>query len=622
MTFARTAAKMAVLTVVGVTALAACAKSSTNSSNKSQVIAGFAGIPAPAKTHKAGGTVTFGMAAGATPTWILPITPGANSSVYTGSFFQNLMWLPLYQTPVQDKLDVDYQSSLAGKPTLSNDNKTVTINMKTNFKWSNGAPVDAQDVVFYIDLVRAAVKISPANFGNFTPGFFPDNLTSAVATSKYTLQLKFTKTYNPSYLFYDQLNLLTALPSTSWDIDAVGGKPVNYNTPAGAAKIYKFLDAQSSKLATYATNPLWQVVDGPFHLTAFNPSTDANTMVPNPSFGGHKASISKFQEVAYTSDDAEYTALKSGQLTFGIVPSADYPQIPTLKKSGFNVFGNDDEGWDYMVFNFKDKTNHWNDIIAQLYIRQALAHLVDTSGYISGIFHGYAQFADGPVPAVPASPFVPSNATKAVYPYSPATAKSIFAAHGWKLVNNVQTCESPGTGASNCGAGIPKGQTMAFTLVDNNGSPPAVAQDTSFASAAKSIGVPVTLTGKSFNFILQNYYDVAAPANDNKWAMEDFGGFSNDIYATTNTIFNTSGTFNIGGYHSAKADQLINDSVFGTNGSAVKNEAAYIAENLPGLFQPNAFHTYAWKTSLSGPQASFWEVPEFNLNPEQWYFSK
>jgi peptide/nickel transport system substrate-binding protein len=620
MTFARTATKMAVLTVVGVTALAACAKSSSTST-KTNVVTGFAGIPSPAKSHVPGGTVTFGMAAGATPTYIFPITPGANSSVYTASFFQNLMWLPMWQTPVSDKLDVNYQTSLAAKPVFSNSNKTVTINMKTNYKWSNGAPVDAQDVVFMIDLVKAAVKISPADYGNYSAGFFPGNVASATATGKYTLQINFTKSYNPGYLYFDQLLLLQPLPSTTWNIDAVGGKAVDYTTLAGAEKIYKFLNAQSLKLSTYATNPLWQDVDGPFHLTAFNPSTDANTMVPNPQFSGHKASISKFQEVAFTSDDAEYTALRSGQLTVGLIPSTDYPQIPTIKKLGFNVFGNDELGWDYLVFNFKDKTDNWNKVIGQLYVRQALAHLVDDEGYVSGIFHGFAVSADGPVPAVPASPFTPPNALKPVYPYSPTTTKQVFAAHGWKLVNNVQTCESPGTGASQCGADIPKGQTMAFTLVYNNGSPAITQEDTAFASAAKTAGVPVTLVGKSFNFILQNYYDLAAPANINKWAAEDFGGFSTSLYPTTNTIFNTGGSFNIGDYSDPTADKLINQSVFGPNASAVKTEAAYIADNLPALFQPNAFHVYAWSTKLSGPQYSFWEMPEFSLNPEQWYFS-
>jgi peptide/nickel transport system substrate-binding protein len=621
MTFARTATKMAVLAAVGVTALAACAKSSTSAANHAGA-SGYGSIPAPAAKKVSGGTVTFGMPAGSTPTYIFPIVPGANSSVYTISFFQDLMWKPLYWTPVGHSLNINYPLSLASAPKLSNHNKTVVINMKTNYKWSNGAPVDAQDLVFMIDLAKAAVKLSAANYGNFSPGFFPQNVASATATGKYQLTMQFTKSYNPGYLLYDQILLLQPLPSTSWDIDATGGKPVNYNTLANAEKIYTYLSGQSAKLATYATNPLWQVVDGPFKLAAFDPSTDSNTLVPNPNYSGTKATISKFQEVAYTSDAAEYNALRTGQLTVGLIPSTDYPQIPTLTKQGFNVFGEADFGWDYLVFNFKDKTNNWDKIIGQLYVRQALAHLVDESGYVSGVFHGYAAAADGPVPPVPSSPFTPSNALHPVYAFSISAAKSLLASHGWKEVNGVQTCETPGTGSADCGAGIPKGATLAFTLVYNNGSPAIQQEDTAFASDANQAGVKVSLVGKSFNFILSNYYDLAAPANINKWAAEDFGGFSTSLYPTTNFIFNTGGSFNIGDYSNPTADKLINNSVYGPNQSAVKAEAAYIAENLPALFQPDSDHVYAWKNTLSGPQSSFWEVPQFSLNPELWYFTK
>ena len=55
-------------------------------------------------------------------------------------------------------------------------------------------------------------------------------------------------------------------------------------------------------LATYATNPLWQVVDGPYRLTSFDSSTGAFTMSPNTSYGGpHAAKISILQAVPFTS---------------------------------------------------------------------------------------------------------------------------------------------------------------------------------------------------------------------------------------------------------------------------------------------------------------------------------
>jgi peptide/nickel transport system substrate-binding protein len=620
--FARTGTKVAALAVVGVTALAACSNGST-ASGPNKVASGFAGIPAPAAKHVPGGTVTFGMAAGATPTYIFPIVPGAQSSVYTIAYFQNLFWRPMWWSPVGHALDINYRLSLASKPVFSNGGKTVTINMKTNYKWSNGQPVDAQDVIFYIDLLKAAVKISPANSGNYTPGFFPDNVKSATATSKFTVQLQLTKAYNPGYFFYDQLTLITPLPSTAWNITKPGGPHISFTSLANAKKIYTFLSTQSNKLSTYANNPLWQTVDGPFHLTAFNPSTDANTMVPNPAYSGpDKASIKQFQEVAFTSDTAEYTALLDGQLTVGLVPSTDYPQIPTLKGKGYNVFGFPNFGFDYMPFNFKNTTNHWNKVVGQLYVRQALAHLIDSAGYIKGIYHGYAALATGVVPSEPASPFTPDNAIHPPYPFSVAAAKSTLAAHGWKIVGGVQTCESPGSGASNCGAGIPKGTQLAYTLVYNNGSPAITSETTAFASDAKQAGIKVSLVGKTFNFILQNYYNLAAPHNINKWYQEDFGGFTQSLYPTTNSIFNTTGSYNIGSYSNPKTDSLINASVFGSDPNAVKTEASFIATDLPGLFQPDADHVYAWKTSLSGPQASFWELPQFSINPEQWYFTK
>ncbi len=620
--FARTGTKVAALAAVGVTALAACS-SSTTAGGPNKVASGFAGIPAPAAKHVPGGTVTFGMAAGATPTYIFPIVPGAQSSVYTISYFQSLFWRPLWWTPVGHALDVNYPLSLAKKPIFSNGNKTVTINMDTNYKWSNGQPVDAQDILFYIDLLKAAVKLSPANSGNYTPGFFPDNVKSAVATGKFTVQLNLTKAYNPGYMFLDQLLLITPLPSTAWNIATPGGPHMDFTTLKNAEKIYTFLSAQSLKLSTYATNPLWQTVDGPFHLTAFNASTDANTMVPNPAYTGpNKPSIKAFQEVAFTSDTAEYTALLDGQLTVGLVPSTDYPQIPTLKTKGYNVFGFPNFGFDYMPFNFKNTTNHWNKVIGQLYVRQALAHLIDSAGYIKGIYHGNAALANGPVPSEPASPFTPANALKPPYPFSVASAKSLLAAHGWKIVNGVQTCESAGSGASNCGAGIPKGTQLAYTLVYNNGSPAITAEDTAFASDAKQAGIKVSLVGKTFNYILSNYYNLAAPHNINKWWQEDFGGFTQSLYPTTNSIFNTGGSYNIGSYSSSQADSLINASVFGGDPNAVKNEASFLTTDLPGLFQPDADHVYAWKTTLSGTQASFWELPQFSLNPELWYFTK
>ena len=76
-----------------------------------------------------------------------------------------------------------------------------------------------------------------------------------------------------------------------------------------------------NSLKTYATNPLWQVVDGPWHLTQFD-SAGTFTMEPNPKYSGPvKPKIDKFVMLPYTSNAAEFNALVGGKSTSAICPT-------------------------------------------------------------------------------------------------------------------------------------------------------------------------------------------------------------------------------------------------------------------------------------------------------------
>ncbi len=86
--------------------------------------------------------------------------------------------------------------------------------------------------------------------------------------------------------------------------------------------------------------------------------------------------------------------------------------------------------------------------------------------------------------------------------------------------------------------------------------------------------------------MIQNYNDAASTANENKWAMEDFGGEGNSTYPTQFGVFNTGGSGQIGAYSDPQADSLINASVTGSNPAAVTAEASFFTTNLPVLWQP------------------------------------
>ena len=618
----------------GALVLAACGSGSGSgggggggsSSSAFNAPGGYGKLPTQSGTPKKGGVVTIAESPGAGPNYIFPITPAANESVYTIYQFQYYMWRPLWWAPKGATPTIDFSQSMANAPVFSDNNKTITIHMKSGWKWSDGTPVTSKDVAFDLWLTKAAVKISPANDGNYTPGLYPDFITSIQTPNASTVVLKINKTYNQNFMFYNQLGQIVPLPAQAWSKTSATGKTIPFDNMTNAKSIYKFLNAQSGKLATYATNPLWQVVDGPFKLKTFDPSTDANTLVANPAYGGPvKPKIAGIDNVAFTSTSAEFNQLLSGNLDVGFVDFSDLPQVNTLKAKGYNVWGYPDFGFSYIGYNFKDPTGDFNNIISQLYIRQALAHLQDESAVIQskGVFDGAAGAAYGPVPAVPKSPFAPANALTNPYPFSISAAKNLLTSHGWHVVpGGTTTCQKPGTASDECGAGIPKGTALTWNLIYGNSPAVIGAQDEIWASNAKKVGITINLSSKTFNYIISNLSDVSNPSNDKIWAMQDFGGFTNSLYPTTNQLFNTSGSFNFGGFSNPQIDKAIQNSISSLDNTAVQKEIGLVTAQQPGLFQPNADLVFAFKNTLSGPPASFADASQYQFSPEYWYFKK
>jgi peptide/nickel transport system substrate-binding protein len=627
MRFARPAMKVAALAAIGATALAACGKSNTSTSNANIGAGGVYGsIPAESGTPHAG-TVKFAYPPSAAPSWIMPMITAADNSVYTVTSFDYEMFRPLYFTVNGVEPTVNQPMSLANLPVWSNNNKTATITLKSTYKWSDGSPITAQDIVFWFEVLKAGLKESPANWAYYTPGLgVPDQVASVVAKSASTVVFNLKASVNPSWFTDNELASIQPMPVQAWSKASATGPNIDASVPANATKVYNYLAAASKPSASWATSPTWQVVDGPYKLTAFNVTSGAFTMAPNPTYNGPKSKdVPTLQGVPFTSDDAEVNAVKSGAVNVGYMPVNDFAQLAGLK-STWNEYAYPDFGWTYAAYNFKDTTGDFNNIIKQLYIRQAIAHLENEPGYIKAFFNGVGGQAYGPVPSIPKSPYTPSNALTDPYPYSVSAASKLLSSHGWKVVpGGTDTCASPGTSATECGAGIPAGTKLAFPVV--YGTSPAVIgeQLTDLASQGAKVGIKMTLQSSNFNFIVENDNDPAAPKNDSKWAVEDFGGFTDSTYPTTDGVFNSTGSSNLGGYSDPKADQLIQASITSSDPAAVKAEASYLTQQQPGLFQPNPGSPNAavvvYSKTLSGPPASFENLTQDYLTPELWYFT-
>ncbi|MEU5869721.1 ABC transporter substrate-binding protein [Nonomuraea sp. NPDC047529] len=580
--------------------------------------AGYASQPAQSGKPKDGGTVTVALTPGLSPNYIYPYPPAAANGTVIA---RGLMWRSLYRPSGEGDQVADAELSLAEPPDYSPDRKTVTIRMK-DYKWSDGTPVTADDVVFSLTLLKAALAESPANWSFYTPGQFPDGVT-AKAAAPGTLTLELETAYNPSYLM-SMLTLLYVMPSKAWDIDRAGGPHLDYTEPKNAKAIYKYLTKESESQSTFATNPLWQVVNGPFRLKSFDPTTGSFSLAPNESYSGPGESrLDQVDFKAFTSAAAVLNQFKAGNLTVGTLDSSFITQIGALKAKGFNVYGAPAPArFDSLTINFGNTANGFDKIIAQPYVRQAFQRLIDQPGYIAGrgIYNGagspnYSTAGSG-------SPYPPAFGDAPPYPHDPAAAARLLTDNGWQVVpNGSTTCVRPGIGTGECGAGIPRGQKISFTLASANTPAYVGARDVAFASAAKKLGVEVKIVTKSLTYMYANYGNTFAPATKNEWAMQDYGPlYLAAGYPSSNTVFNAKGSFNLGSYRDDEVDRLIDASTFGADAKALSAEVTRIAEELPVLFFPTPHTLVVWKDTLSGPQSSFRALLSYLYTPELWYY--
>ncbi len=372
-----------------------------------------------------GGTVTFAEQPGSPPTYIFPLYDGANSGNNNITYLQPLMWLPLYWFGHSENAlpTINYGLSMADPPVFSDGGKTVTMTLK-KYVWSDGTPVTSRDLEFWMNLLLAEKNEEAA----YVPGGWMDHVAGMSAPSPNTFVLRFNVVYNPTYLLYNGLSILTPIPQHSWDKTSATSPVGNYDeTAAGARKVYTYLNKASMSLSTWDTDPLWQVVDGPWHLkpnTGFQ-VTGQTIMIPNPKYSGpDKPKASEFEELPFTSATAEFDALQSGNVDYGYVPTTDIGDLGSLRSNGYTIKPWYEWGLTFIGINFANPK--YAPLENQLYVRQAMQLLIDQPSYIKNILLGYGTPTYGPVPTFPSSSFLNPAAKNNPYPYNPAAAKNLL----------------------------------------------------------------------------------------------------------------------------------------------------------------------------------------------------
>ena len=570
-----------------------------------------------------GGTAVYAEPPSTVPNYIFPFTSSAYISVINLEDFGFLMYRPLYWFGNGAQPTLNSSLSLANPPTWSGNTATITLK---HYMWSNGSPVTTTDVMFWVNMLKA---VGSTDWGAFTN--FPDGFVSSIkVVSPTEIQFTTNKSYSHTWFLYNDLSQITPMPA-AWD-KTLSGPSKCATVVKDCAAVYNYLNAQAKNLPSYASSPLWSIVDGPWKLSAFNADGHI-TFVPNKSYSGPiKPTLSKFEEVPFTTDAAEYNVLRSAaaggqKIDVGYLPEQNAPLKPAGAAAGINpVPGYTLAPWytwgiNYFVVNQQSSTGN-GPITRQLYFRQALEDLLNQAAVIKGPLRGYGTETVGPVGSAPVTNYLsPTLKAGNPFPYNPNVAKNLLASHGWKVVpNGVSTCADP----AKCGPGVKANQQLTFNLPFATGVAWQTSEMDQLQSNASLGGIGINLQPKPFNQVTAlaggNCKVVHQPCS---WDLANWGAgwsFAPDYEPTGETLFMCGAPANSGGYCSPANDALIGKTLTSDNLQNMYTWQDYLSKQVPVVWQPNG--AYQLTEVVSNLKGVTPQTPTLNLNPENWYFVK
>jgi peptide/nickel transport system substrate-binding protein len=597
--------------LVTVTALAACTS----------------GQGTTGSTPVNGGVATVAEQVGNSPDYIFPFLSIQYETTSNLTWFQSLMYRPLYWFGVGSSPGINYSLSLADPPSWSDNYQAVTFKLK-DYRWSDGAKLTPENVAFWFGLDLT----EKANWALYNPGDMPDDISKISYDDRAgTVTLRLKGTVSPSFFLDEELSQITPLP-LAWDLTAPGqaGKCASEQQAtqrASCPKVYSYLTQQAKDQSAYAGSPLWKVVDGPFRLSSYVPNGEY-TMVPNKSYSGPvKPRLSQLKFLPFASDAAEYNELRSGTtISIGTIPSYDLPRKPASVPvgrnplSGYTMYPVNYWGFQYLLINFNNPTV--GPLLRQLYARQVLQTLVDQTVDIQKAYNGYGYASYGPVPRVPPNPFLDAFEARNPYPFSISRAQQILRAHGWTVPSSgTAYCSRPGSGSSECGPGITAGEKFQVKLESFSGAQAVSETMAQYVSDASQAGVDLVLSQVPVHQLLADAVQCKPSQASCGWQLLNYGGVSYpSAYPSGKPYFQTGAGQNIGSYSSPEMDSLIAKTVRSASSSAMSNYENYAAVQIPVIWQPfQTSYIYEVANNLHG-------VAPFNplsfSNPANWYFTR
>ncbi|MFB8211310.1 peptide ABC transporter substrate-binding protein [Streptomyces sp. NPDC056010] len=561
-------------------------------------------------------SINYALPANFTPNWILPVGTAAHLNTNNSSISQSL-WEPLIAYDGSTgKVGWNKDNSLATAADFAEDSKSVTITLGDRH-WSDGEKITSRDVQFWFNLVKANKK----DWASYSPGKAPDNWTALKIVDDTHFTITFDKAYNTQWMLANELSMIRPMPQHVWDKTSDAGKVSDLDlTPAGAKKVWTYLNTAAKKISGYATDPLWKTVSGPYTIKSFSTAGKVQLLANAKYDGGGKANIKTVNLLPFTTTDAEENALRAGTVDYGYINATNLSQEASFTAKGYTL--KPWAGWaiTYMPYNFNNPT--MGPVFKQLYARQAIQMSVDQATLSKVIFNGTAVSTYGPVPQGQTSSFVSAAQKANPYPFSTAKAKKLLTDHGWTEQNGVMVCTDAGSGDDQCGAGVDKGTKFKMQVLSQSGSTVTDNLMSALQSSFAKSGIGFGIKTAPVNSVLSQAGQCDAEDSGCKWQLSFFGSAGSwyfPAYPSGDSLFATGGGSNFGSYSNPAVDKLVEKTTTDSSDAAMQKYSEALAKDLPVIWLPEPdYQVSVVRSGLGG----FAQDSLANFHPAMWKWTK
>ncbi|MEU5820997.1 peptide ABC transporter substrate-binding protein [Streptomyces sp. NPDC047803] len=561
-------------------------------------------------------SINYALPANFTPNWILPVGTASHLNTNNSSISQSL-WEPLIAYDGSTgKVGWNKDNSLATAADFAEDGKSVDITLGDRH-WSDGEQITSRDVQFWFNLVKA----NKEDWASYSPGKAPDNWTALKIVDDTHFTITFDKAYNTQWMLANELSMIRPMPQHVWDKTGDAGKVSDLDlTPAGAKKVWTYLNGAAKKISGYATDPLWKTVSGPYTIKSFSTAGKVQLLANAKYDGGGKANIKTVNLLPFTTTDAEENALRAGTVDYGYINATNLSQEASFTAKGYTL--KPWAGWaiTYMPYNFNNPA--MGPVFKQLYARQAIQMSVDQATLSKVIFNGTAVSTYGPVPQGQTSSFVSETQKNNPYPFSTAKARKLLTDHGWTERNGTMVCTDAGSGDDQCGAGVDKGTKFTMQVLSQSGSTVTDNLMSALQSSFAKSGIGFGIKTAPVNSVLSQAGQCKAGDSGCKWQLSFFGSAGSwyfPAYPSGDSLFATGGGSNFGSYSNPDVDKLVEKTTTDSSDAAMQKYSEALAKDLPVIWLPEPdYQVSVVKSGLGG----FAQDSLANFHPAMWKWTK